>query len=177
MRIPVSVLPGKKTREGYGAEITVTATPYLSRDLLPATFQNMVVCDLVDMLAPVITHVVNDPEGRENLEDLDGIQAAAESGTLPDYQEKRAPVRGAERRTPISPEFSRSGPSKGMRDQIRKQLGPVIMRGVAGRWWRARSVSIEQAWFRPCDAISSKRSRKTGYASTSIRSLWPGGSD
>jgi len=42
VRIPVSMLPGKLTRTGFGAEITVTATPFLSDDLLPTTFRNLV---------------------------------------------------------------------------------------------------------------------------------------
>lgn len=50
VRVPVSVFPGKKTRKGYGAEITITATPYLTPELLPVTFRNMVENDLVDLL-------------------------------------------------------------------------------------------------------------------------------
>lgn len=59
VRIPVSVLPGKKTRKGYGAEITIIAMPYLGRDLLPATFRNLVINDLVDQLAYPMTRVIN----------------------------------------------------------------------------------------------------------------------
>jgi hypothetical protein len=65
VRIPVSVLPGKQTRSGYGAEITIIAEPYLSEDLLPVTFRDMVVNDVVDMLAPALTHIVNDPKVRQ----------------------------------------------------------------------------------------------------------------
>jgi hypothetical protein len=50
VRIPVSILPGKLTREGFGAEITITATPVLSDDLLPTTFHNLAVNDAVDLL-------------------------------------------------------------------------------------------------------------------------------
>lgn len=48
VRIPVSVLPGKKTREGYGAEVTVIAKPHLHDKLLPETFRGLVINDLVD---------------------------------------------------------------------------------------------------------------------------------
>jgi hypothetical protein len=65
VRIPVSVLPGRKTREGYGAEITILATPYLTPELLPMTFRSMTENDLVDMLAPVVTQWVNDPDIQE----------------------------------------------------------------------------------------------------------------
>ncbi|MBX3425930.1 MAG: hypothetical protein KF688_09655 [Pirellulales bacterium] len=51
VRIPVSILPGKLTREGFGAEITVTATPVLTNDLLTTTFRNLVINDLVDQLS------------------------------------------------------------------------------------------------------------------------------
>jgi hypothetical protein len=61
VRVPVSVLPGRKTREGYGAEITVTATPYLTPELLPTTFRGMTTNDLVDVLAPLVTQWINDP--------------------------------------------------------------------------------------------------------------------
>jgi hypothetical protein len=54
VRVPVSVLPGSKTRTGYGAEITFTATPYLSEELLPQFFRNLVINDLVDLLGVAV---------------------------------------------------------------------------------------------------------------------------
>ncbi|MCE9629280.1 MAG: hypothetical protein K8S94_00980 [Planctomycetia bacterium] len=62
VRIPVSVLPGGRTRKGHGAEITVIAEPCLGDDLLPTTFKNLVINDLVDMIAPALTWCVNDRE-------------------------------------------------------------------------------------------------------------------
>lgn len=60
VRVPVSILPGKLTREGFGAEITITAKPHLSDDLLPTTFRNLVVNDLVDQLGlPLVRTVEN----------------------------------------------------------------------------------------------------------------------
>jgi hypothetical protein len=59
VRIPVSVLPGKKTRIGYGAEVTITAEPYLSDALLPSTFKNLVANDLIESLALPITQFLN----------------------------------------------------------------------------------------------------------------------
>ena len=50
MRFPVSILPGTKTREGYGAEVTVTVTPRVSDKLLESTFQSLVINDLLDTL-------------------------------------------------------------------------------------------------------------------------------
>lgn len=50
IRIPVSLLPGKKTQEGYGAEVTFTLTPVLGDELLPTTFRNLLVNDLVDQI-------------------------------------------------------------------------------------------------------------------------------
>ncbi len=55
VRIPVSILPGKLTREGFGAEVTVTAEPVISDDLMPTTFRNLAVNDVVDLLGlPVV---------------------------------------------------------------------------------------------------------------------------
>ena len=62
VRIPVSVLPGKRTDKGYGAEITFTATPILSDELLPTTFRNLVINDLVEQIGLPLTQVLNDKE-------------------------------------------------------------------------------------------------------------------
>ncbi|MFT5092761.1 MAG: hypothetical protein ACI93T_001582, partial [Porticoccaceae bacterium] len=51
MRFPVSVLPGTKTREGYGAEVTLSVTPCISDKLLESTFQSLVINDLLDTLS------------------------------------------------------------------------------------------------------------------------------
>lgn len=58
VRIPVSLLPGKLTREGFGAEITVTATPVVTDDLLPTTYRNLVINDLVSQLGLTIVKFV-----------------------------------------------------------------------------------------------------------------------
>ncbi|HKI35899.1 MAG TPA: hypothetical protein VKA46_28850 [Gemmataceae bacterium] len=62
VRLPVSVLPGKCTDTGYGAEVTFTAAPYLGNELLPTTFRNLVINDLVDQLGLPLTQVLNDKE-------------------------------------------------------------------------------------------------------------------
>tara|TARA_R110002095_G_scaffold111981_1_gene97824 strand:- start:13829 stop:17071 length:3243 start_codon:yes stop_codon:yes gene_type:complete len=51
VRIPVSVLPGYHTRKGHGAEVTVTATPHISGEILPRVFRELVINDLVDELS------------------------------------------------------------------------------------------------------------------------------
>lgn len=67
VRIPVSILPGKHTRVGYGAEISFTATPFISDQLLPDTFEDMVINDLVDQLALPITKMIDCEENRAAL--------------------------------------------------------------------------------------------------------------
>jgi hypothetical protein len=62
VRIPVSLLPGKHTDRGYGAEVTLSLRPYLADELLPMTFRNLVTNDLVDQLAFPITKFINDPD-------------------------------------------------------------------------------------------------------------------
>lgn len=70
IRIPVSVLPGKKTDVGYGAEITMTLTPVLGDDLLPMTFRNLVVNDLVAHLGfPLVKFLEDRKEAAEYLTD------------------------------------------------------------------------------------------------------------
>ncbi|MBX3431916.1 MAG: hypothetical protein KF847_01085 [Pirellulales bacterium] len=74
VRIPVSILPGKLTREGFGAEITVTATPVLTNDLLPTTFRNLVINDLVDQLSLPLLKIAEGSqkrrEAQKKLEEL-----------------------------------------------------------------------------------------------------------
>ena len=62
VRIPVSILPGKHTQRGHGAEISVIADLQLGDDLLPTTFRNLVVNDLIDVLAPSLTFSVNESD-------------------------------------------------------------------------------------------------------------------
>jgi len=64
VRIPISILPGKVTQQGYGAEITVIADTDLGGDLLPSTFRNLVINDLVDLLAPPLTFAANSADVR-----------------------------------------------------------------------------------------------------------------
>lgn len=59
VRIPISILPGSRSNKGYGAEITVTATPDLGPELLPRVFRDMVINDLVDQLAVPLTKFLN----------------------------------------------------------------------------------------------------------------------
>ena len=65
VRIPVSIVTGKQTRKGYGAEITIIAQPNLTPDLLPKTFRDLVINDLVDLLGPAVTFLVNDDTMRD----------------------------------------------------------------------------------------------------------------
>lgn len=91
VRIPVSVLPGRATRKGYGAEITITAEPHLSDALLPSTFRSLIINDLVDQLGLCVTRLsdamslikllrkqiadpqrlINDPEYQKSVKSLE----------------------------------------------------------------------------------------------------------
>ena len=51
IRIPISISPGQETRRGHGAKVTITAKPITSSTLLPETFENLVISDMVDQLA------------------------------------------------------------------------------------------------------------------------------
>ena len=62
VRVPVSILPGKLTRRGFGAEVTVTATPVMSDDLMPTTFRNLVINDLVDQMGLPLVRSVEMPD-------------------------------------------------------------------------------------------------------------------
>lgn len=67
VRIPVSILPGSKTRKGYGAEITVTVEPTVTDELLPTTFRQLVINDLVDQLSVPLRLKVHAQAKRQEL--------------------------------------------------------------------------------------------------------------
>jgi hypothetical protein len=76
VRFPVSVLPGMCTNQGHGAEITMTLQPYMSNELLPTTFRNLVLNDVVDQIGFPITQLINNPDNgvylsEQNYADLD----------------------------------------------------------------------------------------------------------
>jgi hypothetical protein len=60
IRIPVSVLPGRRTQQRFGAEITFSIKPHLNEELLPMTFRNLVMNDLLDEVGVPLTHILND---------------------------------------------------------------------------------------------------------------------
>lgn len=64
IRVPVSILPGTLSKRGYGAEITMTAKPYLGPELLPMTFRDLVTNDLIDQLAVPLAKFLNSNPGR-----------------------------------------------------------------------------------------------------------------
>lgn len=70
VRIPISVLPGSETREGYGAEVTVIARPNLHDELLPTTFRGLVINDLVDQLSFPLAKFLDNEKSGELLEKL-----------------------------------------------------------------------------------------------------------
>jgi hypothetical protein len=88
VRIPVSIIPGDLTRKGHGAEITFIAEPILGEDLLPSTFRNLVINDLVDTIAPALTWAVNDSECLAWTATILG-DATAPEATAPDAERRQ----------------------------------------------------------------------------------------
>jgi hypothetical protein len=70
VRIPVSVLPGHQTQQRYGAEITLTLRPHLHDELLPMTFRNLVVNDLIDQIGVPLTQTLNDQQWQRAMTEL-----------------------------------------------------------------------------------------------------------
>jgi hypothetical protein len=70
IRIPVSVLPGRRTQQRYGGEITLTLKPHLNPELLPMTFRNLVENDLLDEIGVPLTYVLNDQDWDRAMADL-----------------------------------------------------------------------------------------------------------
>jgi len=89
VRFPVSVLPGKRTDIGYGAEVTLTMTPYLNNELLPTTFRNLVINDLIDQISFPATQFINNPDNSDyfvetNADDINHLFNYMEKYTFED---------------------------------------------------------------------------------------------
>jgi hypothetical protein len=82
VRIPVSILPGKKTAAGHGAEITFTLSPILSDELLPMTFRNLAVNDLVDQLGFPLARFLESPAAKDLLTDENREAIVVEEGRI-----------------------------------------------------------------------------------------------
>ena len=106
VRIPISILPGKSTQQGHGAEVTVIGEVQLGDDLLPTTYRNMVINDLIDLIAPGLTFAVNNGEVRTALcmpglaPDVNAFEARIlpNGRIVPGGEAKPDPVRDDQRR-------------------------------------------------------------------------------
>lgn len=86
-RIPVSVLPGKHTRRGYGAEITFTAEPYLSEALLPEVFRVWVINDILNQSALPLLKIIEDPRALEAAKSFSKPRKQYRVGSREDQEE------------------------------------------------------------------------------------------
>ena len=98
VRLPVSVLPGRVTDQGYGAEITFSIKACITDELLPTTFRNLVVNDVMEQLGFPITKLLNDKDARKTLEEYPIVkrkiellnQLISESSTLKKPEDLKA---------------------------------------------------------------------------------------
>ena len=83
-RIPVSVLPGRETTEGYSAVVTLRAQLQVDQAHLRNTFPKMVITDLVEALTPRILADWNDAKEQRKkiaklLKDRGGVENLTQS--------------------------------------------------------------------------------------------------
>lgn len=81
IRVPVSVMPGRKTRIGHGAEITMTVTPQYGDQLLPITFRQLATNDLVNQFTLSLVSLLNDPDVVANAKLYASLAHTLETGT------------------------------------------------------------------------------------------------
>lgn len=72
VRLPVSITPGERTLQGFGADFTVSVEHEFGPDFLASTFRNLVINDIADQLSPVIYEAIRSklPERLAELRDL-----------------------------------------------------------------------------------------------------------
>lgn len=59
IRIPVSVLPGRQTERGYGAEVQITVDPYISDEILPLAFRDFVTNGVVNRISAEVMDIAS----------------------------------------------------------------------------------------------------------------------
>jgi hypothetical protein len=122
VRIPVSVLPGKKTRLDHAAEVTITMTPVLSDELLPTTFRNLVLNDLIDQIGVPLTQLLNDRAFVKDVlgEDIyDKLQEAEEAEC---QSQVAATDNAGQTRLPNAPATKEGGKQSGKKSETRNWL-------------------------------------------------------
>ena len=96
MRIPVSILPGKHTDSGHGAEVTMSLTPILGPELLKETMRGFIINDLVSQLGFPLTSFLDEEFLREfNKQPLfltDELQAALQLSDAQEYPGQPQPL-------------------------------------------------------------------------------------
>jgi hypothetical protein len=90
IRIPVSVLPGRKTEEGFGAEVQITIDPYISDEVLPLAFKDFVINGLVDRISFEVFEIAR-------TSDIDRLRTACrQSGALLEQSRNSSATRNEE---------------------------------------------------------------------------------
>jgi hypothetical protein len=155
VRIPISVIPGKRTRQGFGAEITVTAQPYLSEELLPATFRNLVINDVVDQLALPVTRVLEDGPLLKEMESE--IRKRDENRHTTNYQP-----------TTQTTDLSQYTPRQGAiaEEEVRAEQGKQEFdRGFKLRFWQKTKILR-------LPSVSNSRRSQLAYPATQLEDVF-----
>jgi len=71
-RLPVSIDPAGPTCKGWGGLLTVTVRHEFGCAFLPETFRNLVINDLVDLLAPIVLELIRSEGWRPRLAEFEG---------------------------------------------------------------------------------------------------------
>jgi hypothetical protein len=97
MRVPVSVQPGHKTDRGYGALVNITMRHDFDPKFLPRTYRNLVINDVVDMLAPVVYELIRSGTAAKHLDRHAALHKAKAKRTAlaEEYQGLKASRPGA----------------------------------------------------------------------------------
>jgi len=126
VRIPVSVLPGEETREGHGAEVTIIARPNLHDDLLPQTFRQLVINDLVDQLAFPIAKFLDSKDSAKLLESLEEYLFRH----TPEYEERLCKLLDRSRQ---------------LGSELSQLSGPQLTIPVVAEFWRDFEQILDEA--------------------------------
>jgi hypothetical protein len=156
LRIPVSLLPGKRTQQGHGGEVSFTITPVLSDELLVTTFRQLSTMDLVDSFGVQLAQILDDPATRKDVETVwKEIQAERKKPQKQKDDEKRKQIE-----PPILPINPNGQPSEGNLKDSPRYMSQKAFLNVAERVADTRSI-----------ATQATKTRQQGGDATAIRNL------
>ncbi len=127
MRVPVSIQPGDQTKKGHGALVNLTMRHDFGPKFLASTFRNLVINDVIDMLAPPVTEAIRNGSAKEHHDMVVDYLKSRRKATPAGVSLAQAPYSGLEGEKAFADQVRRTQPDLASElDRKRVPLEAVI---------------------------------------------------